>query len=180
MILLSWHASWTLGSDRKSFRAPVSSSDSSAQNSSLSPWDSTLIVSLLTVDSRVRVGSLNSLSFSDNFAEPSTTRDTNSSSFLVIGTFFAFSLLGCVSDASNFSNSSFSAIRISSSQIPPANKACSRKIPQIFVHFEISRLPGDLGHLADSNSIPWNPTTSCHPIQIVQYYGVSSFARRAA
>ena len=39
----------------------------------------------------------------------------------------------------------------------PANKACPRRILQIFVHFEISRLPGGLGHLVDSNSIPQNP-----------------------
>ena len=58
------------------------------------------------------------------------------------------------------------AVRISSSQIPPANKACPRKILQLFVHFEISRLPGGLGPLTDSYSIPWNPTTTYHPIQI--------------
>ena len=47
-----------------------------------------------------------------------------------------------------------------------ANKACPGRIPQIFVHFEISRLSGGLGHLADSNSISSNPTTTYHPIQI--------------
>ena len=39
-------------------------------------------------------------------------------------------------------------------------------ILQIFVHTEFSRLPGDLGRFADSNSIPQNPTTTPHPIQI--------------
>ena len=102
----------------------------------------------------VSEGSWNSYSLPDNFAEPSATGNTNSPSFGVIRTSFAFSLLGYVSDASNFSNSSISEVRISSSQIPPANKACPRRIPQIFVHFEMSRLPGSLGHLADSNSIP--------------------------
>ena len=53
-----------------------------------------------------------------------------------------------------------------SSQTPPANKACSRRIRQIFVQIEISHLPGGLGHLADSNSIPWNPIATYHPIQI--------------
>ena len=70
------------------------------------------------------------------------------------------------SGISNFSNSSSSAIRVSSSQILPANRACPRRIPQIIVHFEISRLPGGLGHFADSNSISKNPTTTYHPIQI--------------
>ena len=39
-------------------------------------------------------------------------------------------------------------------------------IHQIFVHFEISRLPGSLGHSADSNTISWNLTTTFHSIQI--------------
>ena len=39
-------------------------------------------------------------------------------------------------------------------------------IPQIFVHFEISRLPRGFGHFADSNSVPWNLTTTFHSIQI--------------
>ena len=78
---------------------------------------------------------------------------TSSPSFWVIKTSFAFSLLGYISDASNFFNSSTSAVEISSSQILPANKACPRKIHQIFVHFEISRLPGGLGHLADSQEV---------------------------
>ena len=51
-------------------------------------------------------------------------------------------------------NSSISAIRVSSSQILPANKARPRRIHQIFVHFEMSRLRGGLGPLANSNSIP--------------------------
>ena len=62
--------------------------------------------------------------------------------------------LGYISDESNYSNSSISAIGISASQIPPANKACLRRILQIFVHFEISLLPWGLGHLAVSNGIP--------------------------
>ena len=69
-----------------------------------------------------------------------------------MGISFAFSLLGFISDASNFSNSSISAIRISSSQILPANELllwslsefgrCLTNAPNsiIFVHFEISRL----------------------------------------
>ena len=90
----------------------------------------------------------------------------NSPSFCFIRSSFAFSVLGYVSDASKFSHSSISPIRISSSQIPPANKACPRRIPQIFLHCEISRLPGGLGHLAHSTSISWNPNTTHHPIQI--------------
>ena len=73
--------------------------------------------------------------------------------FWVIRTHFALSLLGYVSDASNFSNSSISAVRIYSSQILVANRACPGRIPQIFVHFQISRLPGGLGHFVESNSI---------------------------
>ena len=42
---------------------------------------------------------------------------------------------------------------VSSSQILLANKACPRRMPQILVHFEISRLPGGLSHFVDSNSI---------------------------
>ena len=34
------------------------------------------------------------------------------------------------------------------------------------VHMEFSRLPGDLGHVADSNNIPQNLTTTYHPVQI--------------
>ena len=45
-----------------------------------------------------------------------------------------------------------------------ANKACPRKILQIFVHCEIPRLPGGLGQ--DSNSISKNPTSNYDPIQI--------------
>ena len=97
---------------------------------------------------------IRSLSLSDNFAGPSATRYANSPSFWDITTSFAFSLLGDVSDASNFSNFSTSAIRISSSQIPSANKACPGRIHQIFLHLEISHVPGGLGHLADSNSTP--------------------------
>ena len=138
---------------QKSWLIPSSSFVSSSWNSSLSPSDSPLRSSLLTVDSCLGVGSWNSWSLPDNFAEPSAT-GKNSPSFWIIKTSFAFSLLGYVSDASNFSNSSISAIRISSSQVPPANKACPRRIPHIFVHCEISRLPGGLGHLADSNGIP--------------------------
>ena len=48
----------------------------------------------------------------------------------------------------------------------PANKAYPGRIHRIFIHFEISRLPGGLAHLADTNSISWNPATNCHPIQI--------------
>ena len=86
--------------------------------------------------------------------------------FGVIRTSFAFSLLGYISDASYFFNFSISAMRICSSQIPSANKACPGRIHQIFVHFEISHLPGGLGHLADSNSISKNPTATYHPIQV--------------
>ena len=74
--------------------------------------------------------------------------------FGVNRTSFAFSLLGYVSDASNFSKSSIRAVRISCSQTHTANKACPWKILPIFVHFEISRLSGGLQHLADSNCIP--------------------------
>ena len=35
-----------------------------------------------------------------------------------------------------------------------------------FVHTKFSRLPGGLGHFADSNSIPQNLTITFHPIQI--------------
>ena len=38
-------------------------------------------------------------------------------------------------------------------------------ILQIFVHTEFSLLPRDTGHFADSNSIPWDLTTTFHPIQ---------------
>ena len=60
---------------------------------SLSPWDSPLRFSLLTVVSRLRVGSWNSWSLPDNFAETPATRNTNSSYLWVIRTSFAFSLL---------------------------------------------------------------------------------------
>ena len=63
-------------------------------------------------------GPWNSQSLPDNSAESSAFRNTNSPSHWVIKTSFVFSLLGYMSDASNFSNSSISAIRISSSQIP--------------------------------------------------------------
>ena len=39
-------------------------------------------------------------------------------------------------------------------------------IPRIFVHTEFSRLPGDLGHSADSKSIPKDQTTTYHQIRI--------------
>ena len=108
--------------DQKAFRASASPFVSSSWNSSLSPWDYPLRFSLLTVDSRLRVGSWNSQFLPDNFAESSAIRDTNSSSLWVIRTSFAFSLLGKVSDASNFSNSSISAVSIFSSQIHPRSK----------------------------------------------------------
>ena len=38
-------------------------------------------------------------------------------------------------------------------------------IHHIFIHTEFSRLPRNLGHFADSNSIPWNLTTIFRPIQ---------------
>ena len=77
---------WTLGSIwwrqmkslwmvQKSLWLPSSSSVSSSRNSSLSPWDS---LSLRWIDSRLRAGSWNSQSLPDNFAESSTTRNTNS------------------------------------------------------------------------------------------------------
>ena len=56
--------------------------------------------------------------------------------FGVIRTSLAFSLLGYISDASHFSISSISTVRISSSKNPPANTACLRKILQIIVHSE--------------------------------------------
>ena len=99
-------------------RSSASSSCSSGRNYLLSPWDSLLRFSLLTVDSRLRVGSWNSLSFPENFADPSATGKINCPSFGVFRSSFAFSLLGYVSDASNFSNSSISKIRVSSYQIP--------------------------------------------------------------
>ena len=108
--------------DQKSFRASASPFVSSGWNSSLSPWDSPLRFSLLTVGSRLRVGSWNSQFLPDNFAEPSAIGDTNCSSLWVIRTSFAFSLLGYVSDASNFSNSSISAVSFCSSQIHPRSK----------------------------------------------------------
>ena len=36
------------------------------------------------------------------------------------------------------------------------------RFSQIFVHTEFFRLPGGLGHLADSNNIPWNLSCSRH------------------
>ena len=80
------------------------------------------------MDSRLRVGSWNSQSLLDNFAEPCATWNANSPFFEVIRTSFALSLLGYISDASNFPNFWISAIRISSSQILSAIKAYPRKI----------------------------------------------------
>ena len=168
---------------QNSLLIPSSSFVSSGWNSSLSPWDSPLRFSLLSVDSRVRVGSGNSYSLPDIFAEPSATRNINYPSFLgVIKTSFAFSLSGyifwCVS--------LFPILQSQQSEyilpkILTANKACPRRIHQIFVHFDISRLPGGLGHLADSNSITQNPTTAYHPIQIAKKTAdVPSLIRRAA
>ena len=37
------------------------------------------------------------------------------------------------------------------------------KVHQIVVHTEFSRLPGGLGELADSNSIPWDLSTIRYP-----------------
>ena len=74
-------------------------------------------------------GFLEFVVFSVNFAEASATRNTNFPSFWVIKTSFAFSLLGYIADASNFSNSSISAVRMSHFQIHPAIKAYPRKIP---------------------------------------------------
>ena len=88
--------------DQNYFRSSASSSYSSGRNTSLSPWDSPLRFFLLTVDSRLRVGSWNLKYLPDNFAEPTATGKTNSASFWIIRTSFAFSLLGYVSDASNF------------------------------------------------------------------------------
>ena len=64
-----------------------------------------------------------------NFAGPSATRNTKSPFLWVIKTSFAFHLPRYISDASIFSNSSISAIRVSHFQIPPAIKACPRKLP---------------------------------------------------
>ena len=155
---------------QNSLLIPSSSFVSSGWNSSLSPWDSPLRFSLLSVDSRVRVGSGNSYSLPDIFAEPSATRNINYPSFLgVIKTSFAFSLSGyifwCVS---LFPILQFQQSEYIIPKILTANKACPRRIHHIFVHFDISRLPGGLGHLADSNSITQNPTTAYHPIQIAK------------
>ena len=113
--------------DQKTFQASASSFVSSRRNSSLSPCEILRWDSLLTVDSRLRVGSWNSQFLPDNFAEPSAIGDTNCSSLLVIRTSFAFSFLGYVSDASNFSTS-ISAVSFFFFPNSPAIKAYPRKI----------------------------------------------------
>ena len=42
-----------------------------------------------------------------------------------------------------------------------------RRVFQSVFHTEFSRLPGGLRHFADSNSIPLNQPTICHPILIL-------------
>ena len=89
---------------QNSFLIPSSSVVSSGWNSSLSPWDSPLRFSLLSVDSRVRVGSGNSYSLPDIFAEPSATRNINYPSFfLVLSRLLSHSVFRDIfSDASHF------------------------------------------------------------------------------
>ena len=48
---------------------------------------------------------------------------------------------------------------------PSARKSWLWMIPQIIVHTEFPRLPGDLGHFANSNRIPLDQPTIFHPIQ---------------
>ena len=137
--------------DQKSFRASASSFVSSVWNSSLSPWGSPLRFSLFTVDSPVSewvlwIRSLFLIMLLNHL--PHEIRSLHL--FWVIRTSFTFSLLEYASDASNF----FQFFNLKPSpQIPPANNACPRRIPQICVHSEFSRLPGGLGHLTGSNSI---------------------------
>ena len=84
---------------------------------------STEIFSLLTEDSRLRVGSWNSKFFPDNFAEPFATQNTNSSSLRVVKTSFVFSLQNFflmhlfLASSITFSIFSISMIRMSSFQI---------------------------------------------------------------
>ena len=91
---------------------------------------------------------------------------SNSPSFLVIRTSFAFSLLGYFLMHLTFpilqsQQSDYLLPKFSS-----RTKHVLRRIPQIFVHFEISRLPGGLDHFVDSNSISKNLTTIYHPVGI--------------
>ena len=108
--------------------------------------DSPLRFSLFTVYSRLRVGSWNSQSLPGNFAEPSATRNIYSTSLRVIQTSFAISLLGFF-----LTHLTFPILQSQQSEhllpkFPPRTKHV--------LHFEISRLPGGPGHLADSNSTP--------------------------
>ena len=128
----------------------------------LSPWDSPLVRWIPVSEWVLGIRCLSLIMLLNHLQ----SGNTNSPSLWILRTSFAFSLLGFFSDACNFSNSTISAVRISSSPILPSNKACPGKILKIFVHFEISPLPGGLGHLEDSNSIPWNLTITFHPIQI--------------
>ena len=155
--------------DQKSAPASASSSWDSPDSS----WSSLLKSSLLTVGSRVRVGSRKSLSLPDNFAVPSAAGNMNSSPFCVIKTSFALILRGWISDASKFAKSSKSAIRIFPFQIPPAISSKPRKIPgkTVFpnwwsLDWSLADIGWYHGRFADSNSIPQNHPTTFHPIPI--------------
>ena len=66
---------------------------------------------------------------SKNIAVPSAAGTIKSSLLCGVNISFALSLRGWIPDASNFSNSSMSATRISPFQIPPAINAYPRNVP---------------------------------------------------
>ena len=141
--------------DQKSFRASASSPDSWGRNSSLSPWDSPLRCSLyggFPSQSGFWAFVVSSLT---NFAEPSATRNTNSPSFWVIKTSFAFSLLGSFSDASSFFNSSILSIQ---KIFFPKSHPRTKHVPEGFtkssfiLRFPVCKEVLDISQ--DCNSIP--------------------------
>ena len=179
--------------DQKSVRASASSVVSVGWDSSTSSWSSELKSPLLTVSSRLWVGSRNSLSLPDNFAAPSATGNI----YIYIYIYILISLLWyeyffridsprinlwCVHLFQFFDirNHNVSIPKFTpqsahtqerflaklSCQIDEAwLVSCRNRI--IFNH--CTELLGHRGHLADSNSIPKNQPTTIHQILIVVF-----------
>ena len=117
------------GTDQKSARASASSVDSVGWDASDSPWSYPLKFPLLTVCSRLRVVSRKSYSLPDNFAATWAIENMKISLLCGVITSFPLILRGWISDASMFSKSSKSAIRISAFQNLSEINSYPRKIP---------------------------------------------------
>ena len=140
--------------DQKSFQASTSSFVSVGWDLSECPWSSSLRSSLLSVCSRLRVGSRNSWSLPDNFTVPSANGNIECSLLCGVITAFAFTLRAWISDASKI----FQLLNVCNHNISFPNSPCDQYISEEYSRYNFLTELVEPGLVSRRNRMIFNCT----------------------